>query len=173
MAKVQKEKREWKTRTEGKKRYMICQNSEPDGKYWQGRICNNWSNVGERTTAALCWQCTHALAAPPEVGMGYKSSGKPRGWQFMKEFVDEQGNVYHKGVIQPALKGTLPTTQIDSDNTKKRLTKQEKQDLRDQLLQQIVFVRGNINKATLKKDIKANKTQLRKLERQVNKLKQF
>ena len=89
----------------------------------------------------------------------------------MKEYVDEQGNVYHKGVIQPTLKGTLPTTQIDSDNTKKRLTKQEKQDLRDQLLQQIVFIRGNINKATLKKDIKANKTQLRKLERQVNKLK--
>ena len=89
----------------------------------------------------------------------------------MKEYVDEQGNVYHKGVIQPTLKGTLPTTQIDSDNTKKRLSKQEKQDLRDQLLQQIVFIRGNINKATLKKDIKANKTQLRKLERQVNKLK--
>ena len=31
---------------------------------------------------------------------------KPRGWQFMNEFVDSEGNVYHKGKLQPHLKGT-------------------------------------------------------------------
>lgn len=31
---------------------------------------------------------------------------KPRGWHFMAEFVDDEGNVYHKGVLQPHLKGT-------------------------------------------------------------------
>lgn len=34
---------------------------------------------------------------------------KPRGWHFKKVFVDKFGNVYHKGVIQPELKGTLPS----------------------------------------------------------------
>ena len=35
-----------------------------------------------------------------------KSIKKPRGWQFMNEFVDSGGNVYHKGKLQPHLKGT-------------------------------------------------------------------
>jgi len=33
---------------------------------------------------------------------------KPRGWHFRDEFVDSEGNVYHKGIIKPELKGTLP-----------------------------------------------------------------
>jgi len=37
---------------------------------------------------------------------------KPRGWHFMNEFVDSEGNVYHKGVEQPELKGTLTPTII-------------------------------------------------------------
>lgn len=33
---------------------------------------------------------------------------KPRGWHFRDVFVDDEGNVYHKGIIQPELKGTIP-----------------------------------------------------------------
>ena len=29
---------------------------------------------------------------------------KPRGWHFKKEFIDSEGNVYHKGKLQPHLK---------------------------------------------------------------------
>ena len=108
MGKQQSEKHVFASKTVNNKRYMICRNSEADGKYWQGKLCDEWSKVGMNTTSVLCHKCSARIAGDPEVG---------------------------------------------------------------QLLQQIVFVRGNINKATLKKDIKANKTQLRKLERQVNKLK--
>jgi hypothetical protein len=38
--------------------------------------------------------------------------GKPRGWHLMAEFVDSEGNVFHKGVEQPQLKGTIPPTKI-------------------------------------------------------------
>ena len=41
------------------------------------------------------------------------SSGKPRGWRWRKEFVDVDGTVYHKGVEQPKLKGTLSPTNVD------------------------------------------------------------
>jgi pyruvate/2-oxoacid:ferredoxin oxidoreductase alpha subunit len=41
-----------------------------------------------------------------------ESNRKPRGWKFMKEFVDKEGNVYHKGVEQPELKGSLEPTEI-------------------------------------------------------------
>jgi hypothetical protein len=39
-----------------------------------------------------------------------EKSKKPRGWALYSVFVDEEGNVYHKGVIQSELKGSLPTT---------------------------------------------------------------
>jgi hypothetical protein len=169
MAKKQVVKREWKTRTSNKKKFMICQNSEPNGKYWQDKLCNDWSEVGERTTAVLCWKCTMSLCAPPEVGSGYKSSGKPRGWQFMKEFVDEQGNVYHKGIEQPSLKGTLPTTTIEVSD-KKKLSKKEKEELKEQILLQIAMIRGQVKKATLKKDISKGTKELKKLERRLKKV---
>ena len=40
----------------------------------------------------------------------YDNIKKPRGWHFMKEFVDSEKNVYYFGVIQPNLKGTLEPT---------------------------------------------------------------
>jgi hypothetical protein len=33
-----------------------------------------------------------------------KKVKKPRGWHFKKEFIDEKGNVYYKGKLQPHLK---------------------------------------------------------------------
>jgi len=35
-----------------------------------------------------------------------KKVKKSRGWQFMNEYIDSEGNVYHKGKLQPHLKGT-------------------------------------------------------------------
>jgi len=35
-----------------------------------------------------------------------KKVKKPRGWHFMEEFIDSEGNVYYKGKLQPHLKGT-------------------------------------------------------------------
>ena len=36
---------------------------------------------------------------------------KPRGWHFRDVYVDNEGNVYHKGVEKPELKGTLSPTE--------------------------------------------------------------
>ena len=41
------------------------------------------------------------------------STGRLAGWHFMNEFVDKDGNVFHKGVEQPKLKGTLPPTKVE------------------------------------------------------------
>lgn len=161
---------QYNTRTYKGKLYMICQNSIPDGKYWQNKECKNWSEVSARTTAVLCSACTMELLGPAETRQGYVPSGRPRGWQFMKEYVDPEGNVFHKGIEQPTLKGTLPATQFDNTVVKSRLSKQEKEDLRDQLLEQMVFLRGEVSKSTTKKDIRTNQTQLKKVERQLKKL---
>ena len=52
-------------------------------------------------------------------------TGRPSGWHFMKEFVDKDGNVFHKGKEQPDLKGTLPPTKIKPKKKAKRRSKEE------------------------------------------------
>ena len=49
-------------------------------------------------------------------------SGRPAGWHFMGEFVDKDGTVYHRGVEQPKLKGTLKPTKVVAKKKTKRRT---------------------------------------------------
>ena len=70
---------------------------------------------------------------------------------------------------QPKLKGTLKPTEAKPG--KKKLSKQEKVQLRTSILQQMAMVRGNLKTAKFKKDIKAGNVKMRKLERQLKKVK--
>ena len=53
-------------------------------------------------------------------------TGRPAGWHFMNEFVDKDGNVFHKGKEQPDLKGTLPPTKVKPPKKRKKLSADEK-----------------------------------------------
>ena len=53
----------------------------------------------------------------------YKPTGRPAGWHWMAEFVDKDGNVFHKGVEQPKLKGTLKPTKVKPKKKTKRRSK--------------------------------------------------
>jgi hypothetical protein len=164
----------FKTRTRDGIKYMICRNSIEDKSHWSWEHfrdkprCTEWSEVGESTTAVMCWKCAHSTVPGPDIKGGYISKGRPRGWQFMKVFVDKQGNVFHKGKEQPKLKGTLKPT--EPKPPKKKLSAHEKEQLRDKILDQMLMVRGNLKKAKWKKDIRSCTVQLRKLERQLKKV---
>ena len=71
-------------------------------------------------------------------------SGRPAGWHWMSEFVDKDGNVFHKGVEQPKLKGTLPPTKVKRAKVKTKRRTQE----------QILLDRHNEKKQALKKAMK-------------------
>ena len=167
-------KHAFKTRKRNGTRYMRCRNSIADTSYWGWQFlskhprCNNWSEVGEGATAVLCYNCVNKTVAPPQIRGGYKSTGRLRGWQFMKEFVDKDGNVFHKGKEQPKLKGTLKPTEPKPE--KKKLSKNEKEELRQTILQQMAMVRGELKNAKFKKDIKAGGVKMRRLNRQLKKL---
>lgn len=94
-------------------KYLACENNKPGGKYFKGKRCYEETLVDENTKSVLCWKCTSILVPPPEEK---KSSGYPRGWKFMAQFVDKEGNVYHKGEIQKHLFGTLIPTEIKEQN---------------------------------------------------------
>ena len=161
----------FKTKKRDGKTLMICRNSIEDQSYWGWQIlskhprCNEWSEVSPNSTAVLCYKCTCKTVGPPEVRGGYKSTGRMRGWQFMKEFVDMQGNVFHKGVEQPKLKGTLKPSVIKTKPPKKRLSKKEKERIRVDALAKIHKLKKDLGKAKFKKDIKKINSEIRKLNK--------
>lgn len=162
---------EYKTKTNDKgQTIMICQNSKPGGKYWKGKDCLNWSVVNSDVSSVLCFECTAVLADPPYIRVAAAKSDKPKGWKFMKEFVTADGTVYHKGIEQPSLKGTLPVTVIEPKQEKKKLSKQEKEDAMQSLGKEIESLKGKIMHET-RKGKKAELTRsLTKANRQFKKL---
>jgi hypothetical protein len=114
--------------------YMACKNG-----------CGEYEVVGDETVSVTCWSCVMRVVGPPEEPKGYVPTGRPMGWHFMKEFVDKDGNVFHKGKEIKKLKGTLPVTKIERKKIKRR-TKE-----------QILIARHNKKKAALKKAVKKQK----------------
>ena len=105
-------------------------------------------NVGEDAVKVTCSVCVLGMVGfPEEPKSAYKPTGRPAGWHFMNEFVDTDGNVFHKGKEQPKLKGTLKPTKIKPPKKKtKRRTKEE-----------ILIARAAEKKVALKKAIKKQK----------------
>ena len=102
------------------------------GQRWlQCKVCYDYKKVEENTKAITCSKCTmiNALKLKPMDEFFAKqrvSTGRPAGWHFMNEYVDKDGNVFHKGKEQPNLKGTLEPTIVKPRKKKKKLSADEK-----------------------------------------------
>ena len=115
-----KNKQEWISFTEDGQRWMICKHCQSE-----------YVLVDENTAAITCSSCvikkTLALKPMDEFfGKQRVSTGRPAGWHFMNEFVDKDGNVFHKGKEQPELKGTLKPTKVKPPKKRKKLTADQK-----------------------------------------------
>jgi len=115
-----KNKQEWLTFTEGGQKWMICKHCQSE-----------YVKVDDGTAAITCSSCVikKTLALKPLDEFFAKkriSTGRPAGWHFMNEFVDKDGNVFHKGKEQPKLKGTLKPTKVKPRKKKKKLTADQK-----------------------------------------------
>jgi len=121
---------------------------EDNIRYLSCSICGNYEVVGESATAVKCSTCVMKIMMNefPIEDKSYKSTGRPVGWHWMKEFVDKDGNVFHKGKEQPKLKGTLPPTVVKKPKKTKRRTKE-----------QMLLDRHNKKKASLKKAVQKQK----------------
>ena len=115
-----KNKQEWISFTEDGQRWMICKSCQSE-----------YVKVDEDTAAITCSTCVQrkCLTHMP-MDKFFKSvkpkTGRPAGWHFMNEFVDKDGNVFHKGKEQPDLKGTLKPTKVKPPKKRKKLTADEK-----------------------------------------------
>ena len=111
--------------------------------------CGRWvENIGDDAVKVTCAMCVLKAVGFPKEKKSYTPTGRPAGWHFMNEFVDKDGNVFHKGVEQPKLKGTLKPTKVKPRKkpTKKRRTKE-----------QILLARNAEKKAALKAAVKKQK----------------
>ena len=92
------------------------------------RKCGRWvENIGEEAKTVICSYCVlNLVGLPDETKTVYKPTGRPPGWHFMAEFVDKDGNVFHKGKEMKKLKGTLKPTKVKPPKKKiKRRSKEE------------------------------------------------
>ena len=73
--------------------------------------CGRWvENIGDGAVKVTCSICVLQAVGFPKEKKSYRPTGRPAGWHWMAEFVDKDGNVFHRGKEQPKLKGTLPPT---------------------------------------------------------------
>ena len=103
--------------TERGVRYMMCQ-------------CGEYVSVGDNAIGVKCSKEVNRniMTMFPELHeekTKRKSTGRPAGWHFMKEFVDKDGNVFHKGTEQPKLFGSLPATKVKPKKKAKRRTEEQ------------------------------------------------
>ena len=104
---------------------------DENGQRWlQCKYCYDYQKVEESTSAVTCSSCVVKieLIKFPDTAIKKQkvSTGRPPGWHFMSEFVDKDGNVFHKGKEQPDLKGTLKPTKVKPLKKRKKLTADQK-----------------------------------------------
>jgi len=143
---ARKKKIEYYTYTEGSIRYMSCM------------TCGHYTVVGDSATGVRCSNCvmkTMMNQYPVEESKSYKPTGRPAGWHWMNEFVDVDGNVFHKGKEQPKLKGTLEPTVVKARKITKRRSRHQilldhlkvrKSELKKAVQKQKDFLNHNIDK---------------------------
>jgi hypothetical protein len=103
-------------------------------RYLQCKHClSEYVKVSTETVAVTCSMCVQRICIKQipleEMIPSFKKkelTGRPVGWHWMTEFVDKNGNVFHKGKEQPDLKGTLKPTKIKPPKKRKTLSADEK-----------------------------------------------
>ena len=122
-----------------RRRKIKSGNGEPMKKYsFIMMVCSrcgiNEEKVDAECESVICWECIQKMVPvdpeklvqrkPPTattttvtedgktITVTVSASKRPRGWRFMKEFVDADGTVYHSGEEMPDLKGTLSPTDV-------------------------------------------------------------
>jgi len=140
-----------------------------DGElYMECRGCGTMQPVGPEVYACTCYLCVSEQFEkefPFEANTGYKPSGKPRGWAFMKEYVDKDGNVYHRGKEQPGLKGTMEPSIIKPKVAKVKLSKKQKQQIKMDAFAEIGKLKKQLKRARFKKDIKKINSEIKKQQK--------
>lgn len=159
--------------------YMRCLNSEPEKSspyYNEGHVCSNWVRVGniDEVSSVVCWKCVAAKTYFPKQTTDSRTTGYPRGWALRAVYVDKDGNVFHKGVEQPDLKGTLEPTVVQKKTNQaaktRRQNNKEKKEERAKLLGEVVDLKYKLRHGAEGKEKQTIEKKILRLEKKIKKL---
>lgn len=122
-------------------------------------------NVNNNTVSVVCWECVNKMMREHEEPTKKKQStaqGYPKGWRFMKEFIHANGTVYHRGVEQPSLFGTLEPTPII---VKPKKSKAQKVQEKAKMMSEYALLKKQLKKETRKTVIRRIESKLKKLQK--------
>lgn len=136
-------------------------------KILECKDCGVEVKCDDNAVSVICASCVTELMLTLDEPIKKKRStteGYPRGWRFMKEFVHTNGTVYHKGIEQPELHGTItPTTIVQ----KPKISKHEKKKQKEEALLQLTKLKKDLKKATKKSEIKKIESEIKKVTKLV------
>lgn len=119
------------------------------------------------TKVIMCHECICEEIYPQidlQTTFKPKRTGYPRGWKFKKVFVHSDGTVYHSGIEQPDLKGTLPPTPVEA---KPKKSKHEKERERQAALVELQKLKKQLSKETRKTYAAKLQTKIKKLQKHI------
>ncbi len=117
-------------------------------------------------TGYTCSDCVIEMWDPADEPKTKKPSGYLPGWKFMKLFVHANGSVYHRGIEQLELKGTLPSTPIPVKTAVVKKSKIQKATEKQEALNEFAKLKKQLNKElriTYRKKLESRLKQLQKL----------
>jgi hypothetical protein len=126
-----------------------------------------YHNQPAGTKLKMCHDCICEEMYPlldKQVNLVVKRTGFPRGWKFKKVFVHSDGTVYHLGVEQPDLKGTLAPTPIE---VKPKKSKHEKQREKQAALVELQKLKKQLSKETRKTYAAKLQAKIKKLQKHI------
>ena len=100
-------------------KYVPCKNPH------NNPTCEGEVRVSVDAIGGICSNCCNRMVALPDWMNDSNKKKRPRGWQFMKIFVDEDGTVFFRGKEQPKLKGTMKPTKIKNKKVKRKSKKEK------------------------------------------------
>jgi hypothetical protein len=59
-------------------KYVQCENSIPDGRFWKGKLCKEYVLVAETSIAAVCYLCVNKVVEAPIIKSIQEKSDKPK-----------------------------------------------------------------------------------------------
>ena len=138
-----------------------------NSKVLQCSVCSQDVSCSIDVSKIICWQCVCESWSKDSVGYNpnvKKNKGYPRGWKFKKVFVSSDGTVYHSGVEQPQLKGTMDPTPVE---IKPKLSRAQKQQEKATALAELGRLKKELKKEKRKTYAKKIESQIKKLQRKV------
>ena len=145
-------------------------------KYVKCDTCDNQVRASATAVKIICPSCVNKLVDPPSVALPDPKPNMPKGWRNRKQYVHLDGSVYEYGVENIDLFGTIQPKppKIVKPKPKQSLSKlpvAERSEARTRLLNELKFLRTELQRAANKTDQKKITNKITKVTKQLSTIK--